>query len=137
MAGELMPHPKGATTHAGSGGLVEHRPWGFYQVLTHGKDYQVKLLVVMPGECTSLQTHAHRSEFWVVVQGMARITRGAETRMMGQNETVMIPNGMRHRIEVDPGAGEVQIIEVLTGSIIDENDIVRLQDRYGRVSQTS
>ena len=109
------------------------RPWGSYDSIDHGDRFQVKRLVVKPGASMSLQLHHHRAEHWIVVSGTARITRGEEIFLLGENESTFIPMGTRHRIE-NPGKVTLHIIEVQSGSYLGEDDIVRFEDRYGRDS---
>ena len=113
-------------------GSWEERPWGGFRVLARGAGFQVKLLLVRPGECTSLQYHFHRNEFWVVLEGIAHISKGLETIVLSSNETINILKGVPHRVEAIIGGSEVHILEVQTGAILDELDIVRLHDKYGR-----
>ena len=107
------------------------RPWGSYDSIDVGDRFQVKRLTVHPGGVLSLQVHHHRAEHWVVVSGTARITRGEETYLLEENQSTYIPVGVRHRIE-NPGRIALHIIEVQSGSYLGEDDIVRLEDRYGR-----
>jgi mannose-1-phosphate guanylyltransferase/mannose-6-phosphate isomerase len=107
------------------------RPWGSYDSIDAGERFQVKRLVVKPGASMSLQLHHHRAEHWIVVSGTARITRGEETFLLGENESTYIPVGTRHRIE-NPGKVTLHIIEVQSGSYLGEDDIVRFEDVYGR-----
>ncbi len=107
------------------------RPWGSYDSIDNGERFQVKRLVVRPGGVLSLQMHHHRAEHWVVVSGTARITRADETFLLEENQSTYIPIGVRHRIE-NPGRIALHIIEVQSGSYLGEDDIVRLEDRYGR-----
>ncbi|RPI14986.1 MAG: mannose-1-phosphate guanylyltransferase/mannose-6-phosphate isomerase [Lysobacterales bacterium] len=109
------------------------RPWGSYDSIDQGDRFQVKRLVVKPGASMSLQLHHHRAEHWIVVSGTARITRGEETFLLGENESTFIPMGTRHRIE-NPGKVTLHIIEVQSGSYLGEDDIVRFEDVYGRDS---
>lgn len=108
-----------------------YRPWGFYEVLTRGERFQVKRLVVKPGQRLSLQKHFHRAEHWVVVTGSALVTRGEEEVLIHENESVYIPLGTVHRLE-NPGKIPLTLIEVGSGPYLGEDDIVRLEDRYGR-----
>jgi mannose-1-phosphate guanylyltransferase/mannose-6-phosphate isomerase len=96
-----------------------------------GLGYQVKRLSVKPGGAMSLQRHRHRSEHWVVVGGVARITRNDEVFELKVNESTYIPVGAKHRIE-NPGSEMLHIIEVQTGGYLGEDDIERFEDRYGR-----
>ena len=107
------------------------RPWGAYEEIDAGDRFQVKRLTVNPGARLSLQYHHHRAEHWVVVRGTARITCGEEIRLLGENESTYIPLGVRHRLE-NPGRVVLEIIEVQSGSYLGEDDIVRLEDQYGR-----
>jgi mannose-1-phosphate guanylyltransferase/mannose-6-phosphate isomerase len=111
------------------------RPWGSYDSIDHGDRFQVKRLVVKPGAEMSLQLHHHRAEHWIVVSGTARITRGEETFLLGENESTYIPVGTRHRI-ANPGKVMLHIIEVQSGSYLGEDDIVRFEDIYGREGTT-
>ncbi len=111
------------------------RPWGSYDSIDTGDRFQVKRLVVKPGAQMSLQLHHHRAEHWIVVSGTARITRGDETFLLGENESTYIPLGTRHRIE-NPGKVTLHIIEVQSGSYLGEDDIVRFEDVYGREGTT-
>lgn len=111
------------------------RPWGSYDSVDAGPRFQVKRLTVKPGGVLSLQRHKHRAEHWVVVRGTARITRGDQVFMLGENESTYIPAGTVHRIE-NPGADTLQIIEVQSGSYLGEDDIERLDDTYGRRGRT-
>jgi len=108
-----------------------HRPWGTYDSVEAGLGYQVKRLSVKPGGAMSLQRHRHRSEHWVVVGGVARITRNDEVFELKVNESTYIPVGAKHRIE-NPGSEMLHIIEVQTGGYLGEDDIERFEDRYGR-----
>lgn len=108
-----------------------HRPWGWYDSIDNGERFQVKRIVVRPGATLSLQMHHHRAEHWVVVRGTARVTRGTETLLLGENESTYIPLGVTHRLE-NPGQIPLEIIEVQSGSYLGEDDIVRFEDNYGR-----
>ena len=108
------------------------RPWGFYDSIEHGERFQVKRIVVSPGARLSLQMHHHRAEHWVVVRGTALVTRGDDQFLLSENESTFIPLGVRHRLE-NPGKVQLEIIEVQSGSYLGEDDIVRLDDCYGRI----
>lgn len=108
-----------------------YRPWGFYQSVDAGERYQVKHISVKPGASLSLQRHAKRSEHWVIVNGVAEVVCGEETKLMHENESVFIPVGATHRL-ANPGDEPLRIIEVQTGSYLGEDDIERLEDNYGR-----
>jgi mannose-1-phosphate guanylyltransferase / mannose-6-phosphate isomerase len=108
-----------------------HRPWGTFTSLHNGHRVQVKHIVVKPGGKLSLQMHHHRAEHWVVVQGTAKIRRGEEEMMLSENQSTYIPIGTAHRLE-NPGKIPLHLIEVQSGSYLGEDDIVRLEDSYGR-----
>ncbi|SFD32205.1 mannose-1-phosphate guanylyltransferase / mannose-6-phosphate isomerase [Paracidovorax konjaci] len=108
-----------------------HRPWGWYDAIDSGDRFQVKRIVVNPGASLSLQKHHHRAEHWVVVKGTAEVTKGDEVFLLGENESTFIPLGHVHRLS-NPGKVPLEIIEVQSGSYLGEDDIVRLQDTYGR-----
>ncbi|MBI1942057.1 MAG: mannose-1-phosphate guanylyltransferase/mannose-6-phosphate isomerase [Betaproteobacteria bacterium] len=107
------------------------RPWGSYDGLDSGERFQVKRIVVEPGASLSLQMHYHRAEHWIVVRGTARVVRGEEEFLLTENHSTYIPMGVRHRLE-NPGRVPLEIIEVQSGAYLGEDDIVRLEDRYGR-----
>lgn len=111
--------------------VTAHRPWGTYTVLEEGTNFKIKRIVVKPGNRLSLQMHHHRSEHWVVVSGMARVTNGEEEFFVRPNESTFIPAGCQHRLE-NPGALDLVMIEVQSGDYVGEDDIVRFDDQYGR-----
>ena len=113
--------------------LTVERPWGRYTVIDTGPGFQVKQVEVDPGKRLSLQLHEHRAEHWVVVQGTALITIGKEIREVATNESVFVPLRTVHRVE-NQGPEPLRIIEVQTGSYLGEDDIVRLDDDFWRVS---
>jgi mannose-1-phosphate guanylyltransferase/mannose-6-phosphate isomerase len=108
-----------------------YRPWGHYEGLIMGDRFQVKQIVVQPGGRLSLQKHHHRAEHWVVVKGTARVQRDAESLLLSENQSVYLPLGCVHRLE-NPGMIPLALIEVQVGSYLGEDDIVRLEDTYGR-----
>jgi mannose-1-phosphate guanylyltransferase/mannose-6-phosphate isomerase len=108
-----------------------YRPWGYYQSVDSGARYQVKRIVVKPGERLSLQKHFHRAEHWVVVKGTAEVTRANEIHLVHENESIYLPIGCVHRM-ANPGRIDLELIEVQTGSYLGEDDIVRLHDVYNR-----
>lgn len=116
--------------------LTVHRPWGTYTLLEEGENFKIKRIVVNPGEKLSLQMHHHRSEHWVVVSGIAKVTNGEQEMILHENESTYIPKTSRHRLE-NPGSSSLSIIEVQCGDYVGEDDIVRLKDSYGRVSNES
>jgi mannose-1-phosphate guanylyltransferase/mannose-6-phosphate isomerase len=107
------------------------RPWGSYTVLEKGERYQIKRVVIHPNQKLSLQIHRHRSEHWVVISGTARVTRGNDIYYVHPNESTYIPVSTVHRLE-NPGRIPLQIIEVQNGDYVEEDDIERLDDDYGR-----
>ncbi len=111
-----------------------HRPWGSFTVLEDGADCKVKRLTVKPGEVLSLQMHHRRSEHWTVVDGTAKVRVGDEEFLLNRNESTYIPMGTLHRLE-NPTAKDIHLIEVQCGDYFGEDDIVRLEDRYGRVQK--
>ena len=109
----------------------EHRPWGWFERLVLGGRFQVKRIHVHPGEALSLQSHLHRSEHWVVVEGTAEVTIGDTTSLISENQSVYIPIGSQHRL-ANPGKVPVVLIEVQTGAYVGEDDIIRYADKYAR-----
>jgi mannose-1-phosphate guanylyltransferase/mannose-6-phosphate isomerase len=109
----------------------DHRPWGHFESLAIGARFQVKRIVVNPGAALSLQSHVHRAEHWIVVEGAAKVTIGEEVKMVGENQSVYIPLGAVHRME-NPGKVPMVLIEVQTGSYLGEDDIIRYEDVYAR-----
>lgn len=107
------------------------RPWGTYTVLEEGSRFKIKRIVVKPGAALSLQMHHHRSEHWIVVQGMAKVVNGGEPKLINSNESTFIPAGHKHRLE-NPGVIDLVMIEVQSGEYLGEDDIVRFEDQYGR-----
>ena len=114
--------------------LRNYRPWGYFDLLSVGPRFQVKLLHVNPGGQLSMQMHHHRSEHWVVVRGIAKITIGGEEKLVGENESVYIVATQWHRLE-NPGKTPLELIEVQIGGYLGEDDIVRSADVYNRGSE--
>ncbi|MFT3929907.1 MAG: mannose-1-phosphate guanylyltransferase/mannose-6-phosphate isomerase [Spongiibacteraceae bacterium] len=108
-----------------------YRPWGSYESLVNANRFQVKRIVVNPGQQLSLQMHHHRAEHWIVVSGTAKVTCGDKEYLLSEDQSTYIPLGNRHRL-ANPGVIPLEIIEVQTGSYLGEDDIVRFQDVYGR-----
>ena len=108
-----------------------HRPWGSYRSIAAGERFQVKIITVKPGGRLSLQLHRHRAEHWVVVKGSAQITCGERVLMLYENQSTYIPQGETHRLE-NPGKIPLEMIEVQSGAYLGEDDIVRMEDVYGR-----
>lgn len=111
--------------------VTTYKPWGSYTVLEEGPRYKIKRIVVNPGEKLSLQMHYHRSEHWVVVKGTAKVKIGDKEIFIHENESAYVPKSTLHRLE-NPGKVPLEIIEVQNGEYIGEDDIVRVEDIYGR-----
>lgn len=109
-----------------------YRPWGHYDSIDTGERDQVKRIIVKPGAKLSVQMHHHRAEHWVVVRGTAKVLRGKETIMLTENQSIYIPLGEVHALE-NPGKIPLELIEVQSGSYLGEDDIVRIEDVYGRI----
>ncbi len=109
----------------------DHRPWGWFETLALSDRFQVKRIVVKPGAALSLQSHMHRSEHWIVVSGTARVTVDDMVKLVGENQSVYIPLGAKHRME-NPGKVPMVLIEVQTGTYLGEDDIIRYEDVYAR-----
>jgi mannose-1-phosphate guanylyltransferase/mannose-6-phosphate isomerase len=111
-----------------------YRPWGSYRSLENTDGYQVKHIVVNPGQALSLQMHHHRAEHWTIIRGEALVTRDDEVHRVRSNESIFLPLGCRHRLE-NPGREPVELIEVQLGDYLGEDDIVRFEDVYGRIGK--
>ena len=111
-----------------------YRPWGKYDAIDQGERYQAKRITVKPGAKLSIQLHHHRAEHWVVVSGTAKVTNGDRTFILAENESTYIPLGVIHSLE-NPGNVPLEVIEIQSGSYLGEDDIVRFDDIYGRVSK--
>jgi len=109
-----------------------YRPWGKYDSIDAGHRYHVKRITVKPGEKLSIQMHHHRAEHWIVVSGTARVTNGETVQLVCENQSIYIPLGNVHALE-NPGKIPVELIEIQTGAYLGEDDIVRFEDRYGRI----
>jgi len=110
-----------------------YRPWGNYTTLDAGDRYRIKKIMINPKGKLSLQMHMHRSEHWIVVCGTAKVTLGDEEKLVHENESIYIPKSTKHRIE-NPGKIPLQLIEVQNGEYVEEDDIIRFDDAYGRKS---
>ena len=110
---------------------VDYRPWGWYESYVKGPRFQVKRIVVNPGASLSLQSHHHRSEHWIVVEGTAKVTVDDTVQLVSENQSVYVPLGAVHRME-NPGKLPMVLIEVQTGSYLGEDDIIRYEDIYSR-----
>ncbi len=113
--------------------VTMYRPWGKYTTLAEGSGYKVKRIVINPGQSISLQVHYHRSEHWTVINGTGKLTLGDKEIIFRENESTYIPIGTAHRLE-NPGKLPLAIIEVQNGKYLGEDDIVRLDDAYGRAA---
>ena len=111
-----------------------YRSWGSYTSVDCGERFQVKRIIVKPGAALSLQMHHHRAEHWIVVSGTARVTCDGTVMTLTENQSTYIPLGSKHRLE-NIGNLPLELIEVQSGSYLGEDDIVRLDDVYGRVNE--
>lgn len=128
---EIVDRLKQSKRKEASEHVTTYRPWGSYTILEQGPRYKIKRVVVNQGEKLSLQTHSHRSEHWVVVKGTAKVTIGGEEIFVHENESAYVPKSTLHRLE-NAGKIPVEIIEVQNGEYIEEDDIERFDDDYGR-----
>jgi mannose-1-phosphate guanylyltransferase / mannose-6-phosphate isomerase len=128
MVGELL----GAQRMEATQHREIFRPWGSYDLIENGERFQVKRITVKCGAKLSLQMHHHRAEHWVVVSGTAKITNGDKEYLLTENQSTYIPVGVVHSLE-NPGKIPLELIEIQSGTYLGEDDIVRLQDRYGRL----
>lgn len=108
-----------------------YRPWGCYDAIDTGERYQVNRIRVKPGGSLSLQVHHHRAEHWIVVKGTALVQKGDETILLSENESTYIPVGTKHRLS-NPGKIPLEIVEVQSGPYLEEDDVIRYEDSYGR-----
>lgn len=113
-----------------------YRPWGYYETLSLGRRFQVKRIMVKPGAALSLQSHMHRAEHWVVVEGSANVTVDESVTLISENQSVYIPLGAIHRLE-NPGKVPLHLIEVQSGAYLGEDDIIRYEDVYARVEEAA
>ena len=111
--------------------MKEERPWGWYDVIDQGNRYKVKSIEVNPNASLSLQKHLHRAEHWVVVEGTAQVEVDGKITIIKENESTYIPLGSKHRLS-NPGKIPLRIIEVQSGSYLEEDDIERFEDDYDR-----
>lgn len=109
-----------------------YRPWGKYDSVDSGKRFQVKRITVKSGAKLSVQMHHHRAEHWIVVSGTAKVTIGGKEQLLTENESAYIPITAIHSLE-NPGKVDLELIEIQSGSYLGEDDIVRFEDRYGRL----
>jgi len=108
-----------------------YRPWGWYDTVDYGERFKVKRIMVKPGASLSLQMHHHRAEHWIVVQGTAEVTNGDSVTILEENQSTFIPRGQTHRLK-NIGIKALEVIEVQSGGYLGEDDIVRVEDGYGR-----
>ena len=108
-----------------------YRPWGNYKSMLEGERWQVKIIRVKPGASLSLQMHHHRAEHWIVVKGTADVEINGENNLLTENQSIHIPLGSKHRLS-NPGKLTLELIEVQSGPYLDEDDIIRFNDKYGR-----
>lgn len=113
--------------------LTSHRPWGKFTVLEEGDRYKIKQIVVDPKQRLSSQMHYHRSEHWIVVTGVAKVKIGGQEQLVHENQSVYVPKSQVHRLE-NPGKVPLELIEVQVGEYVGEDDIVRFDDIYGRLT---
>jgi mannose-1-phosphate guanylyltransferase/mannose-6-phosphate isomerase len=111
-----------------------YRPWGWFEGLDKGERFQVKRIMVNPGAQLSLQSHFHRAEHWIVVQGTLEVTIDNQMQLLNENQSTYIPLGARHRL-ANPGKIAAFLIEVQSGSYLGEDDIVRYEDVYNRAAE--
>ena len=128
---ELVEHLKATKRPEADEHRRSYRPWGYYQSIDRGGRYQVKRIVVKPGQRLSLQKHHHRAEHWVVVSGTAEVTLNEDLKLVHENESIYLPIGSVHRL-ANPGKINLELIEVQTGSYLGEDDIIRIEDLYNR-----
>lgn len=112
----------------------ETRPWGSFEILTSGPGFQTKRLTVKTESRLSLQWHRHRDETWVVARGTAKVTVGEEEHTLGRGQSMFVARNVHHRIENISSVEPLEIIEIQTGDYLGEDDIVRVEDDYGRVA---
>ncbi|MEP0944415.1 MAG: mannose-1-phosphate guanylyltransferase/mannose-6-phosphate isomerase [Rhizobiaceae bacterium] len=128
---QVVDQLKAKQAHQAESFPRDHRPWGFFDSLVMGERFQVKRIVVQPGAALSLQSHHHRAEHWIVVQGTAEVTIDSEVKLVSENQSIYVPLGAVHRM-ANPGKVPMILIEVQTGSYLGEDDIVRYEDVYAR-----
>ena len=111
--------------------MKTERPWGWYEVIDQGERFKVKNIEVKPGHRLSLQKHHHRTEHWIVVSGTAEVQLNDARQLIGENQSTYVPLGCKHRLS-NPGKIPLKIIEVQSGAYLEEDDIIRFDDNYGR-----
>ena len=113
--------------------LIVQKPWGSYEVIEKGKNYLIKKIIVVPEAKLSLQSHQYRSEHWVIIEGIAKVTIDDVVKELKQNESIFVPLGAKHRL-TNPSEEPLIIIEVQSGLYLGEDDIIRFEDNYGRAN---
>jgi mannose-6-phosphate isomerase len=111
--------------------MEDHRPWGYFRVISDEPDHKVKKIIIYPGKRLSLQRHRLRAEHWFILSGEAVVTRGSEEIHLGAGQSIDIPRGALHRA-MNPGKENAVVIEVQTGEYFGEDDIERVEDDFGR-----
>jgi len=115
---------------------ITNKPWGNFEVIDTGENYKTKRITVLPHQQLSLQQHEHREEFWIVIKGQAYVTVGASAHLLDAGQYIHIPKQAIHRLSNSTN-DVLEIIEIQNGDILDENDIIRLEDNYGRINNTN
>lgn len=128
---KVVDHLKKNAISQAEGFPIDHRPWGWFESLALGDRFQVKRICVKPGAVLSLQSHKYRSEHWIVVEGIAKVTIVDEVKLVSEGQSVYVPLGAKHRME-NPGKLPLELIEVQIGTYLGEDDIIRYEDVYAR-----
>lgn len=115
-----------------SGGKVDYRPWGYFEVIAEGQKFKVKIIHVNTAQKLSVQSHEYRSEHWLVLSGKAKVILNKEEKILTEGESIDIPIKAIHSLQ-NPFDGELKVLEVQMGNILSEEDITRYEDMYGRV----
>ncbi|WP_191017218.1 mannose-1-phosphate guanylyltransferase/mannose-6-phosphate isomerase [Treponema zioleckii] len=127
----IVDRLKDSKNPAATENTIGYRPWGFYETIEKGERFKVKHITVKPGQKLSVQLHYHRAEHWIIVSGTAKVLNGEKELILTENQSTFIPLGTVHAIE-NPGKLPLEFIEVQSGSYLEEDDIVRFEDKYGR-----
>lgn len=127
----IVDRLKDSKNPAATENTIGYRPWGFYETIEKGERFKVKHITVKPGQKLSVQMHYHRAEHWIIVSGTAKVLNGEKELILTENQSTFIPLGTVHAIE-NPGKLPLEFIEVQSGSYLEEDDIVRFEDKYGR-----
>ena len=125
---------KNEKKHLNEIGKIYSKPWGHYKTLLIDQNYQVKLITIVPGGKLSLQKHHHRCEHWVIVKGVLKVTKGEEVNTKKENDYVYIEKEEVHRLENEANTN-AELIEIQYGDYLGEDDIVRIDDQYGRITK--